>query len=151
MQSTTVIVLILAAALVTTAVFVGTQVFKKKTVEASRDAMMDQMKDLAVSSLKYYNRPVIYGGGGRSFANIEKQKRGSTKNRAKAEKDKMKKQLQGTEIWETHIGIYSVVTATQDSVVIEGVGNEIGKDGQNPVCVKMVLTNKGPRTFTILN
>lgn len=150
MQSTSIIVIVLTIALVAAAVLVGTQVFKKNSVDAARDALADELKDLAVISLKHFNRPGFLGGGGNSFKNLDKIRRKNSKSRVKSDKDKKTKNIKGTQIWETQTGMYFVVIAEKDSAVIQGVGDEIGSDGVNPVSVQLVV-KKDSRYLKILN
>ena len=139
MQSTSVIVIILVVALVATAVVVGSKAFRSNTVDASRDAIATELKDLATASVKHFNRPAFMGGGAHSFKNLDKLKRKNTKSRDKKDKNKDKNVPPGTQVWETEAGTYYVVIAAKDSAVIEGVGEEIGRDGVNPVAVQLTV------------
>ncbi len=150
MQSTTIIALVIAAIVVTAAIFVANEFFVEKTADAIRDSMMSEMKDLASESLKHYTKPSFLGGGGKSFKNLDKMKRKNNKARGNADKANKTKNMTGSEIWETELGIYNVVIAAQDSAVIEGVGDAIGLDGENPVTVQIVI-KKDSYYFVILN
>jgi len=150
MQSTSVIVIVLTIALVAAAVYVGSQAFKKNSVDASRDAIASELKDLATASVKHFNRPAFMGGGAHSFNNLDKMKRKSGKIRDKKDKDKKTKNVKGTQIWETEAGMYFVVIAVKDSAIIEGVGDEIGRDGVNPVAVQLVVKQYSSK-LSILN
>jgi hypothetical protein len=146
--------LVIIAALVATSVYVGVQLFSRNAVDASRDALVVEMKDLAGESLKHFRKPVFLGGGGKSFEKLDKMKRKNSKSRAKKEKKGTKgkpgAEPIGTQIWETEVGTYSVVIAAQDSAVIDGVGELIGLDGKNPVAMRLVVKQHS-RYFTILN
>jgi len=149
-QSTTIIALVIAAIVVTAAVFVANELFVERTADATRDSMMSEMKDLAGESLKHYTKPSFLGGGGKSFKNLDRMRRKNSKARGKADKANKTKNLSGTEIWETELGIYNVVVTAQDSAVIEGVGDVLGRDGENPVTVQIVI-KKDTYYFVILN
>ena len=153
MQSTSVIVLVLTVVLVTAAVYVGTQVFKSNSVDASRDAIASELKDLAAASLKHYNRPAFMGGGDHSFKNLDKMQRKNTKSKSNNGNGNGKgnsKNDKGTDIWETDVATYYLVIAEKDSAVIQGIGEEIGRDGVNPVAVQLVV-KKNFRKLSILN
>ena len=151
MQSTSIIVIVLVVALVATAIVVGTKAFKRNTVDASRDAIATELKDLATASVRHFNRPAFMGGGAHSFNNLDKLKRKSTKSRDKKDKDKKDKNVPpGTQVWETEAGTYYIVIAAKDSAVIEGVGDEIGRDGVNPVAVQLVVKQYSSK-LSILN
>ncbi len=152
MQASTVITLIIAAALVVAAVHGATKIFGKNASDATRDAMVVELRDLAGESRKFFVRPALMGGGGRSFANIGKMKRVNSKSRAKNDPQGQPKGKQGglgTQIWETEVGTYYVVSAAQDSAVIQGTADAIGLDGKNPVSVQLVVKQRSEYIKTI--
>lgn len=144
MPSQSTILLTLVALVTLGMVYIGYQNFVKNHVDASRDAMKEDIASLSQEALSYYHLPRNMGGGGRSFINfndVRRRKVKTKKNRPVPEGDK---------IWESENGVYYVLVAAKDSVVIEGRGDYTGEDGENLIRIRGVIKTDD-FYFTILN
>lgn len=162
MSVQSVIVTGLVIALVGAAVFVGLRLFSTKSADSARDVLTQELMDIGNEAVFYRNRPRVMGGGDKDFKNFKPQKRG--KDKAKNEdKDKEKEKEKGkdknkddsdsstlTELTESENGIFYLVSASKDSIVIDAVGNFTGSDSTNPVRIRLIQTPTS-RTLQELN
>jgi len=65
------LLLVLGAIIVGTAIVVGVNMFSESAVNANRDAVVQDCLTLATRAQQWYRTPAVLGGGGRSFANID--------------------------------------------------------------------------------
>jgi len=95
----------------------------KNNAPANRDAVVEDLKNLASIAQQYYHKPTALGGGENTFNgwNIP------------------------SNIVSTGNGEYSS-NVSSESVTLIGIGNEIGKDGLNKVKVTMVV--RGDRVIS---
>ncbi len=99
-----------------------------KTAQASRDALISELKNLAALAQQYYRRPTGLGDGGNRFTGwfipeaIE-----TTKN-----------------------GVFYALVAN-DSIVLSGIGHAIGKDGKKKVRIIMVVYPNKIKSVTVHN
>jgi hypothetical protein len=61
------LLIILGVIIVGIAVAVGITMFKTNAVSANRDALVNDLTNLAARAQQYYRRPTSLGGGGQSF------------------------------------------------------------------------------------
>src|SRR5512139_2307107 len=64
------LLIILGVIVVGIAVAVGITMFNDSAVSANRDAVTNDLVNLASRAQQYYRRPTALGGGGGSFANL---------------------------------------------------------------------------------
>ncbi len=121
------LLIILGVIVVGIAVAVGITMFQDNAVSANRDAVVNDLVNLAARAQQYYRRPTSLGGGQNSFAGLSGDASGL-------------KKLVNTSVspWVNANGSYRIsVAGTDSSVWLEGTGNEIGNDGSAKVRVTM--------------
>jgi hypothetical protein len=117
--------IILGVIVVGLAVMIGILLFKDNAISANRDAVTNDLLNLAAHAQQYYRRPVTLGGGQGTFAGLTADAPGLKK---------LTMMPNGTNA----NGTYTISTAgTSTIVVLQGLGVEIGNDGSNPVKVVM--------------
>jgi Tfp pilus assembly protein PilE len=119
------LLIILGVIVVGIAVAVGITMFSDSATNANRDAITNDLVNLASRAQQFYRRPTALGGGGYSFVGITKDAAGLAKLTNKPSNGN---------------AVYSIATAgagtgTASTVEIEGLGNEIGTNGSTPVKV----------------
>jgi hypothetical protein len=65
------LLIILGVIVVGIAVAVGITMFSDSAISANRDALTNDLVNLAARAQQYYRRPVSLGGGGNSFTNLK--------------------------------------------------------------------------------
>jgi hypothetical protein len=122
------LLIILGVIVVGIAVAVGITMFTDSAVSANRDAVTNDLVNLAARAQQFYRRPTALGGGGGSFAGLA------------ANADGLKKLTNRSS---NANGAYSIQTAGDaNGVVLRGVGTELA-DGSNPVTMEIhVFSNK---------
>jgi Tfp pilus assembly protein PilE len=109
------LLIILGVIVVGIAVAVGITMFQDNAVSANRDAVTNDLVNLASRAQQYYRRPTALGGGGNSFVGLTADAAGLAKLTSKSTNAN---------------GTYSIMTAgTSTSVVLKGVGTEKGSNG----------------------
>ena len=68
------LLLVLGAIIVGTAIVVGVNMFSESAVNANRDAVVQDCLTLATRAQQWYRTPAVLGGGGRSFTSISLSK-----------------------------------------------------------------------------
>jgi type II secretory pathway pseudopilin PulG len=120
------LLIILGVIVVGIAVAVGITMFSDSAVNANRDALTNDLVNLASRAQQYFRRPTSLGGGGSTFNGLTADAAGIAKL--------TNKPLNGN-------GSYTITTAgttttgTAAFIAIEGYGNETGTDGTTPVKV----------------
>jgi len=99
------LLIVLGVIIVGIAIAVGITMFSSSSVSANRDAVVNDLNNLASKAQQYWRKPAEMAGGNRSFLNFALD----TRDTANAN------------------GSYSV-NVTADMVLITGVGKEIGND-----------------------
>jgi Tfp pilus assembly protein PilE len=117
------LLIILGVIVVGIAVAVGITMFNDSATSANRDAVTNDLINLASRAQQFYRRPTALGGGGGSFAGLS----GNIQLLTKTSGSSM---VNGN-------GTYTIVSATATSVQLQGTGTETGNDGTNPVKVVM--------------
>lgn len=119
-----VLIILLAIALVGLAIFVGLMMFKGNAEEQTRDAIIHDLGNLALKAREYYWRPKFLGGGDKSF------------------KDLTIRNL--TSVPENEVARYSIESATDDILIIDGVGRVPGEEDSIRVRIRIDATKKKP-------
>jgi Tfp pilus assembly protein PilE len=133
------LLIILGVIVVGIAVAVGITMFQDNAVSANRDAVVNDLVNLAARAQQYFRRPTSLGGGQNSFNGLSADATGL-------------KKLVNTNAspWINANGSYAIITAGTDSmVVVEGTGTEIGNDGSGKVKVTMEV--RATRQVTTVN
>ncbi len=86
--------------------------------DANRGALLHQCATIATRSQNYYRKPKTLAGGALSFKGF-----------------KIRAGLR-----ESHNGKFSTTAVTDSTLVIVGIGKEIGDDNENPVKISMTVT-----------
>jgi hypothetical protein len=122
------LLIILGVIVVGIAVAVGITMFTDNAVNANRDAVTNDLVNLAARAQQFFRRPTALGGGGNSFVGLTADAAGLTKLTNRASNAN---------------GTYSITSAgTTTGVVVQGVGTEQA-DGSNYVTMEIhVFSNK---------
>jgi Tfp pilus assembly protein PilE len=130
------LLIILGVIVVGIAVAVGITMFTDNAISANRDAVTNDLVNLAARAQQFYRRPTALGGGGNSFVGLSADAAGLRKltNR------------------ETNAnGQYSITTAgTASAVVLQGVGTEM-VDGTNYVTMEIHVSNTKSDSVVIVH
>jgi Tfp pilus assembly protein PilE len=117
------LLIILGVIVVGIAVAVGITMFSDNAISANRDAVSNDLVNLAARAQQYYRRPQALGGGGNSFVGLTL--------------DKLTNMAGG----KNANGTYTCGAPAADNVVITGVGTEMV--GSNPVTMKIIARDQG--------
>ena len=124
------LLIILGVIVVGIAVAVGITMFQDNAVSANRDAVTNDLVNLAARAQQYYRRPTALGGGQGSFATCTLAQLTTKPSNAN--------------------GSYVLSAPSATSVTLTGTGVENGNDGSTPVVVTMVVYADSMNT-TVLN
>jgi Tfp pilus assembly protein PilE len=113
------LLIILGVIVVGIAVAVGITMFQDNAQSANRDAVTNDLVNLAARAQQYYRRPTALGGGQGSFATVELEDLTSKPSNAN--------------------GTYVLSSPTATSVILTGTGVETGLDGSGLVEVEMTV------------
>ena len=113
------LLIILGVIVVGIAVAVGITMFSDSATNANRDAMTNDLVNLASRAQQYYRRPTSLGGGGNTFGGLTATTAGI------ARLTNQPKNGNGS----YYITALGGGTGTAASVDIEGLGNETGPNG----------------------
>ena len=132
------LLIILGVIVVGIAVAVGITMFQDNAVSANRDAVVNDLVNLAARAQQFYRRPTSLGGGQNSFA-------GLTTNGI----SKLVNVPTGSGSWVNANGTYSIQSAVDSFVVIRGMGTE---DGNTPgQKVQVTMTVRATSTVTTVD
>jgi hypothetical protein len=118
------LLIILGVIVVGIAVAVGITMFNDSATSANRDAVTNDLINLASRAQQFYRRPTALGGGGGSFAGLA------------STGIKLLTKTSGTSMINGN-GEYVILTASSSAVSLQGEGTETGNDGTNPTKVVM--------------
>ncbi len=119
------LLIILGVIVVGLAVMIGILLFKDNAISANRDAVTNDLLNLASHAQQYFRRPLILGGGEGTFAGLTADAAGLQRLTSMANGSNAN-------------GTYTILTAgTSTTIVLQGLGVEIGNDGSNRVKVVM--------------
>lgn len=114
------LLIILGVIIVGIAVAVGITMFQDNAVSANRDAVTNDLVQLAAKSQQFFRKPAALGGGGNSFASLTADAAGMAL-------------LVSTAFSNNDNGTYTISTAgTATAVVFQGVGKTALSDGSYP-------------------
>jgi len=120
------LLIILGVIVVGIAVAVGITMFTDSAVSANRDAVTNDLVNLAARAQQFYRRPTALGGGGNSFVGLTANDAGMAKLTNRPQNAN---------------GTYTIVTAgSANRLVIQGVGTET-LDGGNAVTMQIIVKN----------
>jgi len=130
------LLIILGVIVVGIAVAVGISMFSDSAISANRDAVTNDLVNLASRAQQFYRRPTAMGGGGNSFAGLSADAAGLrklTNNSSNAN------------------GAYSIQTAgTATGLVIRGIGTERA-DASNFVAMEIHVFNDKADSVVIVH
>ncbi len=130
------LLIILGVIVVGIAVAVGITMFTDNAISANRDAVTNDLVNLAARAQQFYRRPTALGGGGNNFTGLTADAAGLRKltNR------------------ETNAnGTYSITSAgNATGVVLQGVGTEM-VDGTNYVTMEIHVSNSRSDSVVIIH
>ena len=130
------LLIILGVIVVGIAVAVGITMFTDNAVNANRDAVTNDLVNLAARAQQFYRRPTALGGGGNSFVGLTADAAGLTKLTNRASNAN---------------GTYSITTAgTATGMVIQGVGTE-NADGTNKVTMQIFVFSDKSDSVVIIH
>jgi Tfp pilus assembly protein PilE len=112
------LLIILGVIIVGIAVAVGITMFKTNAVSANRDALVNDLTNLAARAQQFYRRPTSLGGGGQSFTNFV---------------------LTSRESKNPNMSLAVVPEVTDQQVTFTATGTEVGDNGTDMVTVVMVV------------
>ena len=115
------LLIILGVIVVGIAVAVGITMFQENAVSANRDAVTNDLVNLASRAQQYYRRPLALGGGGNSFTGVTLAKLTSKASNAN--------------------GVYALGTVNAADVTITGTGTEKGTDGTSILVTMKVMSD----------
>jgi len=130
------LLIILGVIVVGIAVAVGITMFNDSAVSANRDAVTNDLVNLASRAQQYYRRPTALGGGGGSFANLTA---GSGM--------RLLTKTSGTSMMNGN-GTYTISSTAPTQITLQGFGTETGNDGTNRVTVVMDVWPDSARVNT---
>ncbi len=96
---------------------VGVDLFKDQASSSNRDALSNDLVNLAIAVQKYYRKPSHMGGGAYSFNGLRFQQLSTKSSNADGQ----------------FVLTPEPATATDAFVTITATGSETGRDGTNPV------------------
>lgn len=123
------LLIILGVIVVGIAVAVGITMFQDNAVSANRDAVTNDLVNLASRAQQYYRRPTALGGGGNAFTGLTLAKLTSKPTNAN--------------------GSYTLGTVNATSAAITGVGIEKGND--NSAKINITMTALADSTYITIN
>ncbi len=115
------LLIILGVIVVGIAVAVGITMFQDNAVSANRDAVTNDLVNLASRAQQYYRRPLALGGGGNSFTGVTLAKLTSKSSNAN--------------------GVYALGTVNSTDVTITGTGTEKGTNGSSILVTMKVMSD----------
>lgn len=113
------LLIILGVIVVGIAVAVGITMFQDSAVSANRDAVTNDLVNLASRAQQYHRRPTTLGGGGNSFTGLTLAKLTTKPTNAN--------------------GSYTLGTVAATSVPITGTGVEEGNNGSTAIVMTMTV------------
>lgn len=122
--------IVLGLIVVGVAIIVAFSMVKHESTQSARDSLQNDLSLLILESQEFYHKTGLFGGGGNSFSGMKPDDIRLLRS----------SQVQSaTEVWVTANGTYMLLSVAPDSVVLEGVGVNVGTDGVNPVKVRAIV------------
>jgi hypothetical protein len=129
------LLIILGVIVVGIAVAVGITMFQDNAVSANRDAVTNDLVNLAARAQQHFRRPAALGGGQGAFDNSLGGVAIATINQLTSKPTNAN-------------GTYVLTSVAANQVVLDGTGTEKGTDG-NPISVTMNVFPDS--TFVVIN
>jgi len=130
------LIILLGFIVVGIAVAVAITIFTDSALDSNREAVANDLVNLAARAQQYYRRPTSLDGGGNSFEGLTADAEGLAKL---------------TEKPSNANGVYSIKTAgTATGLVLEGVGTET-VDGTTKVTVEIHVSNTKADSVVIIH
>ena len=133
------LLIILGVIVVGIAVAVGITMFQDNAVSANRDAVVNDLVNLAARAQQFYRRPTSLGGGQNSFLGLS----------GAGGISKLVNVPTSATSWNNANGTYTIQSAVDSFVTVQGLGNEIGNDGAAKV--KVTMTVRATSTVTTVD
>jgi len=117
------LLIVVGVVIVGVMIAVGLFMFRDQAAATARDSISNDLVALATASQKYFRRPSTFGGGGNSFGGLTMSKLTTKPSNANGD----------------YVLVPDPVPGTASSIVITGVGKELGNDGSLPVKLTMTV------------
>ena len=124
------LLIILGVIVVGIAVAVGITMFQDNAVSANRDAVVNDLVNLAARAQQFYRRPTSLGGGQNNFAALIPGAGGISK---------LVNVPTTATSWQNANGTYTIQSSVDSFVVLRGIGNEDGNTPGQKVQVTMTV------------
>jgi Tfp pilus assembly protein PilE len=125
------LLIILGVIIVGIAVAVGITMFQDNAINSNRDAVSNDLVNLAARAQQFYRRPVGMGGGGNTFTGLTADAAGIGKLTQSATNDN---------------GSYSIITAGAQAITLRGYGKYTIGSTTDSVQVTCSVT---PQTYVL--
>ena len=123
------LLIVLGVIIVGIAIAVGISMFSSSAASANRDAVVNDLNNLAAKAQQYWRKPAEMGGGNHSFKGFYLE----TRDTGNANGSYSLSNTAPT--GEAYVAGDNTPTTATDVLYIVGCGKEKGKDGSNPVKV----------------
>ncbi|MDP8220169.1 MAG: hypothetical protein P9X26_02405 [Candidatus Stygibacter frigidus] len=140
MGTNQIILVVLSVVLVAVATALGIFIFQNQSQNTNRQLMVNDLNFLGTEALKFWRTPPSLGGGAPDITSADQT------------------QLEFYLHWagntnRTASGTYSIQVNDDGTIMVTGVGTELGNDNTNPVQAQLVVdTNSNhPLTITLAN
>ena len=115
-----ILLIILGMVIIGVTIAVAIVLVNENAITANRDAMAADLVNIAVRAQQYYNTPLNFGGGGRTYIGLTADAAGMLK-------------LASSEMSSNGNGVYTIISpGTASAVVLQGVGTNVLSDGSYP-------------------
>jgi Tfp pilus assembly protein PilE len=125
------LLIILGVIIVGIAVAVGITMFQDNAINSNRDAVSNDLVNLAARAQQFYRRPIGMGGGGNTFTGLTADAAGIAKLTQNATNDN---------------GTYSIITAGDQAITLRGYGKYTIGSTTDSVQVTCSVT---PQTYVL--
>lgn len=126
MGNTQILLIVLGMMIVGLAIAIGIILVRENAISSNRDAIANDLANIAARAQQYYNTPAAMGGGGRSYLGLTADSVG------------MAKLIPSLSAHNSN-GDYTIVRpGTTLQVVLQGVGKEVLSDGSYPTLICVV-------------
>ena len=132
------LLIVLGVIIVGIAIAVGISMFRSNAVSSNRDAVINDLNNLAATAQEFWRKPASMAGGGQNFMGFYVNNVNDTDGNGSYSVETSKPT--GTNFTKTDTMVTSSVTT---AIWIVGRGTEIGIDGVHPVEVRDSVTRNG--------
>ncbi len=127
------LLIVLGVIIVGIAIAVGISMFRTNAVSANRDAVINDVQNLAATAQQFWRKPLSMAGGGQSFGNFYITNINDTDGNGRFYLDPTAIAMTSTAYIALPVGDTIEAAGTLNTVYIVGRGTELGKDGSDPV------------------